>query len=164
VRQDAPPTPARSATWYRHDVPAATSTDPGAMACAPARARAGDGARHVVVIARVAERSGHAAAAGIEIDDLRRRIRDSSAFAGPPGPSIVDGNADAAAPRAVPAFNASVAPLATSVSRNSSNRPRARPRGRAAGLAAQQIGSVLADRDRQLGSTKTIAWPWCAAS
>ena len=32
----------------------------------------GDRARHVVVIPRIAERTGHAAAAGVEIDDRRR--------------------------------------------------------------------------------------------
>ena len=67
-------TPAKSATWWRHDVPAATSTESWRHR---ARRRQqlplADRARHVVMIARVAERSGHAAAAGIEIDDRRRR-------------------------------------------------------------------------------------------
>ena len=47
-----------------------------------------DRARDLVVLARVAERAGHAAAAGVEIDDRRRReCRDSSsAFAGARSP------------------------------------------------------------------------------
>ena len=38
--------------------------------------------RHLEVLARVAERPRHPAAAGIEIGDLRPGIRSSSAFAG----------------------------------------------------------------------------------
>ena len=93
---------AKSWTWCRHDVPAATSTPSGAEgAGGRQQLTLADGARHVVVRARVAERPGHAAAAGVEVghggagnaaQQRRRRAGEShrraggSADGGPPWP------------------------------------------------------------------------------
>ena len=123
----------------------------------------------VVVVARVAERSGHAAAAGIEIDrPLRQECATAAPLPEPPAPSIADGNAGGAGPSTGPGCSARVArPSAHSRSRNSSNSTawlrddaaRARcssPRSRS--------GASSRTADRQLGSTNTIALARLAAS
>ena len=52
-----------------------------------------DRARDVEVIGRIAERSGHAATAGIEIDDGRAgNVRRAATLQAPAGPSISDGS------------------------------------------------------------------------
>ena len=109
----------------------------------------GDRARHVVVIARVAERTGHAAAAGVEIDDGRRRNPRQQRLGGrrQAHRSLVAVRMEQHV--AGPGFSVSVArPSAHSLSRNSSKSTewlRHHPRA-ALQLAAQQIRRVFADR------------------
>ena len=121
----------------------------------PATAAARRSPRHLEVLARVAERSGHAAAAGVEIDHGRAGIRPSSALAGArqrPSPSDDSGRAAGFATGPAPDRAARVPPgIPFSTNSSKSTARSATRRARRCALAAEQRRHVLANRREAAG-------------
>ncbi len=105
-----------------------------------------DGARHLVVFPVVAERTGHAAAAGVEIHDRRpRHARQERSWPARPGPSTSGGSGRAAG--SAPGRCGVAAPIRRAARNSSKQHARAGDRdGTFPRFAPQQRRRILADR------------------